>query len=157
MQLLPGLYLLNGFAYATHANFYLLRSDEGNVLIDSGTFPEDLERAEQQLAVWGLDLESVDHLLLTHAHYDHVANAAALLTLHAGAAGVSQFVDTAVARSGRKPSLGQSEAPTALHGADVRSLFETAAPPPCQAQAPAPVGISWTAPHPTARRPEVIR
>jgi hypothetical protein len=86
-----------------------------------------------------------------------LANAAALLTLHAGAAGVSQFVDTAVARSGRKPSLGQSEAPTALHGADVRSLFETAAPPPCQAQAPAPVGIHWTAPPPTARRPEVIR
>ncbi len=78
MQLLPDLYLLNGFAYATHANFYLLRSDEGNVLIDSGTFPSDLESAERQLAVWGLNLDSVDHLLLTHAHYDHVANAATL-------------------------------------------------------------------------------
>jgi len=86
-----------------------------------------------------------------------LANAAALLTLHAGAAGVSQFVDTAAARSGRRPSLSPSEAPTALHGAGARSLFETAAPPPCQNQAPAPVGISWTAPHPTARRPEVIR
>jgi len=85
-----------------------------------------------------------------------LANAGALLTLHARAAGVSQFVDTAVARSGRRPSLSQSEAPTALHGAGVRTLFETAAPPPCQGQAPAPVGISWTAP-PTARRPEVIR
>jgi glyoxylase-like metal-dependent hydrolase (beta-lactamase superfamily II) len=82
MQLLPNLYLLNGFAYATHANFYLLRSDAGNVLIDSGTFPVDLERAEQQLAVWGLNLDSVDHLLLTHAHYDHVANAATPRELH---------------------------------------------------------------------------
>jgi len=59
-----------------------------------------------------------------------LANAAALLTLHAGAAGVSQFVDTAATRSGRRPSLSQSEVPTALHRAGVRSLFETAAPPP---------------------------
>jgi hypothetical protein len=86
-----------------------------------------------------------------------LANAVALLTLHAGAAGVSQFVDTAVAQSGRWPSPSPSDAPTALHGAGVRSLFETAAPPPCEDQEPAPVGISWTAPPPTARRPEVIR
>ncbi len=63
-----------------------------------------------------------------------LANAVALLTLHAGAAGVPQFVDTVAARSGRRPPLSQSEAPTALHGADVRSRFEAAAPPPCQGQ-----------------------
>lgn len=78
MQLLPDLYLANGFAYATHANFYLLPSDQGNVLIDSGTFPGELEQAERQLSTWGLSLDGVDHLLLTHAHYDHVGNAATL-------------------------------------------------------------------------------
>ena len=78
MQLLPDVYLLNGFAYATHANFYLLSGDQGNLLIDSGTFPSELAMAEKQLELWDISLDQVDHLLLTHAHYDHVGNAAAI-------------------------------------------------------------------------------
>jgi len=78
MQILPNIYLLDGFAYAQHANFYLVHSEKGNVLVDSGSVPSDLERAEQHLSVWGISLEKVDHLLLTHSHYDHVGNAAAV-------------------------------------------------------------------------------
>ena len=78
MQILPNIYLLDGFAYAQHANFYLLHSEQGNIIIDAGTIPADLERAEQQLDKWGISLEQVDTLLLTHSHYDHVGNAAEL-------------------------------------------------------------------------------
>jgi glyoxylase-like metal-dependent hydrolase (beta-lactamase superfamily II) len=78
MQILPNIYLLDGFAYAQHANFYLVHNEQGNIVIDAGTIPADLERAEQQLSLWGISLEQVDTLLLTHSHYDHVGNAAEL-------------------------------------------------------------------------------
>jgi glyoxylase-like metal-dependent hydrolase (beta-lactamase superfamily II) len=78
MQISPNIYLLDGFAYAQHANFYLVHSEQGNVVIDAGTVPADLARAEQNLGRWGVSLERVEALLLTHSHYDHVGNAAEL-------------------------------------------------------------------------------
>jgi glyoxylase-like metal-dependent hydrolase (beta-lactamase superfamily II) len=67
---------LNGFAYAQHANFYLIQRDQANIVIDAGAIPADLGRAEQHLAKWGISLARVDTLLLTHSHYDHIGNAA---------------------------------------------------------------------------------
>lgn len=78
MQILPNIYLLDGFAYAQHTNFYLVHSSRGNIVIDAGTVAADLERAEQRLEPWSISLKNVDTLLLTHSHYDHVGNAAAL-------------------------------------------------------------------------------
>ncbi len=78
MQILPNIYLLGGFAYANHPNFYLIHSEEGNVVVDAATVPADLELAKQHMALWGISLEKVDYLLLTHSHYDHVGAAAAL-------------------------------------------------------------------------------
>lgn len=78
MQILPNIYLLDGFAYAQHANFYLIHSPAGNVVIDAGTVKADLDRAEQNLQAWDISLAKVDYLLLTHSHYDHVGNAARL-------------------------------------------------------------------------------
>jgi glyoxylase-like metal-dependent hydrolase (beta-lactamase superfamily II) len=78
MQILPNIFLLDGFAYAQHANFYLVHSEQGNIVIDAGTHAADLERAEQHLDKWSISLAKVDTLLLTHSHYDHVGNAAEL-------------------------------------------------------------------------------
>lgn len=78
MQILPNIYLLDGFAYAQHANFYLIHSEAGNIIVDAGTIPADLARAEQQLSPWNISLDTVDVLLLTHSHYDHIGNAAEL-------------------------------------------------------------------------------
>lgn len=86
-----------------------------------------------------------------------LANAAVFLTLHAGAAGVSQFVNSVAAPSERRSPLSQPEAPTALRGPGVRSLFGTAAPLPCEDRAPAAVGIRWTAGRAHARRAEAVR
>ena len=78
MQILPDIYLADGFAYASHPNFYLVRNDGRNVLVDSGTAPDDLERAERNLQHWGISLDEVDALLITHSHYDNMGNAAAV-------------------------------------------------------------------------------
>ena len=78
MQILPNVYLADGFAYASGPNFYLVRGDGLNVLVDSGTVPEDLARAERNLAGWGISLDRIDALLITHSHYDHMGNAAAV-------------------------------------------------------------------------------
>lgn len=78
MQILPNIYLADGFAYAQHPNFYVLHSRGGTIMVDSGSVPGDLDRAEAQLALWGISLDKVDYLFLTHSHYDHIGNAAAI-------------------------------------------------------------------------------
>jgi glyoxylase-like metal-dependent hydrolase (beta-lactamase superfamily II) len=76
MQILPDIYLLDGFAYASHPNFYLIHTDEGNVIVDAGTVPGDLKAAQERVRLWGISLDRVDCLLLTHSHYDHIGCAA---------------------------------------------------------------------------------
>lgn len=78
MQILPNIYLAGGFAYAQHANFYVLHNDQGTIVVDAGTVVGDLDEAERQLGMWGVSLAKVDTLLLTHSHYDHMGCAAAL-------------------------------------------------------------------------------
>ena len=57
------------FLYTQHPNFYLIHNERGTIIVDAGTVPEDLERAEAQLSVWEIFLEKVDYLFLTHNHY----------------------------------------------------------------------------------------
>ena len=78
MQILPNIYLLDGFAYAAHANFYLVHTEVGNIVIDAGTRPAELDAADQRAKMWGISLATVDTLLLTHSHYDHIGNAAGI-------------------------------------------------------------------------------
>lgn len=85
-----------------------------------------------------------------------LANAAALLSLQAGAAGVSQFVDRVSVQADREPVLGLRATPPAPRTPGVLSLFGTAPPAPCEDRAPAAVGIRWTRGHPTAQS-EAIR
>jgi glyoxylase-like metal-dependent hydrolase (beta-lactamase superfamily II) len=83
MQILPNVYLVNGFPYRRHQNGYMVRLGHALVMIDSG----DLEDAEtlglvrRNAAIWGLALEDVDYLFVTHAHFDHSSHAAALQRL----------------------------------------------------------------------------
>jgi metallo-beta-lactamase class B len=80
MQILPGVYLVNGSPYGRHQNGYLIHRDGATILIDSGDLEdaETLPEVERNAARWGIPLDQVSHLLLTHAHYDHASHAAAL-------------------------------------------------------------------------------
>ena len=79
MQIIPDVYLVNGFPYGQHQNGYLIRLGESYALIDSG----DLEHPTLGLVLhncarWGIGPEQISHLLITHAHFDHSSHAAAL-------------------------------------------------------------------------------
>jgi glyoxylase-like metal-dependent hydrolase (beta-lactamase superfamily II) len=79
MQIIPDVYLVNGFPYGQHQNGYLIRLGESYALIDSG----DLEHPTLGLVLyncarWGISPEQISHLLITHAHFDHSSHAAAL-------------------------------------------------------------------------------
>src|SRR5919201_4608533 len=80
MQVLPGVYLINGSPYGRHQNGYLVHREGATLLIDSGDLEdaETLPEVERNAARWGFRLEAVSHLLVTHAHFDHASHAAAL-------------------------------------------------------------------------------
>ncbi|MGC9347185.1 MAG: MBL fold metallo-hydrolase [Anaerolineae bacterium] len=79
MQILPDVYMVNGYPYGQHQNSYVLRLGDAIVMVDSG----DLEHPTFDLIVencarWSIEIGKVTHLLLTHAHFDHASHAARL-------------------------------------------------------------------------------
>jgi glyoxylase-like metal-dependent hydrolase (beta-lactamase superfamily II) len=56
---------------------YLLRRGDQVILVDTGTAGQESAIAEG-LRDWGLDRDSLTHVLLTHWHPDHVGSAAAV-------------------------------------------------------------------------------
>jgi glyoxylase-like metal-dependent hydrolase (beta-lactamase superfamily II) len=73
-EIVPGIHLVEGLR-AAHA--YLLISDEGQVLLDTGT-PSEADRIEREIEEGGFSLSDVKTIVLTHAHNDHVGSAAEL-------------------------------------------------------------------------------
>ena len=79
MQILPHVYLVNGFPYAQHQNSYLLDLGGTLVLIDSGDLETNvLHIVQRNCRIWGFELSQVAHMLVTHAHFDHSSHAAHL-------------------------------------------------------------------------------
>jgi glyoxylase-like metal-dependent hydrolase (beta-lactamase superfamily II) len=77
MQILPGVYLVNGFPYGRHQNGYLLKTPSGPIVIDSGDMEEgSFDTVEAACRLWGFDVRDVSHLIVTHAHFDHASHAA---------------------------------------------------------------------------------
>ncbi len=112
MQILPGIYLVNGSPFGRHQNGYLVKREGACILIDSGDLEdgETLPEVERNAALWGIRLSEVTHLLVTHAHFDHASHAAALqrrgiiivssqATAEAMAAGDERCIGFAVQRS----------------------------------------------------------
>jgi len=79
MNLYPDVYLINGFSYNRWQNGFLIKTNKGAILVDSGDlFDSSFDDVQKNCNRWDLDLSSVSHLLITHAHFDHSSHAAKL-------------------------------------------------------------------------------
>jgi glyoxylase-like metal-dependent hydrolase (beta-lactamase superfamily II) len=79
MQVVPGVYLANGFPYGRHQNSYVICTDKATVMVDCGDLEEEsFDSVVSACSRWGFGIGDVSHLLLTHAHFDHSSNAARL-------------------------------------------------------------------------------
>jgi metallo-beta-lactamase class B len=90
VQIVPGIYLVNGAPYGRHQNSYLISSGNAKILVDAGDLSpvgigngrasaaSCLPELEANAARWGVRFEEVSHLFVTHAHFDHASHAKAL-------------------------------------------------------------------------------
>lgn len=73
-QILPDIYLIEGLRTA---HVYVLASDEGLTLIDSGT-PGEVDKIVKQIEEEGYALSDIRAIVVTHAHSDHTGALAEL-------------------------------------------------------------------------------
>ena len=69
---LPDLYMLPGMV-----NVYLIKELDGYALIDTG-FPKSADQLLKAMETVGVAPSQIRHIVLTHAHPDHIGSAAAL-------------------------------------------------------------------------------
>ena len=75
MEIAKNVYQVAGYPYGTHQNVYVIKGKDALVMVDTGIDEEELALVDKNLAYWGLKDYSISHVLITHSHYDHCANA----------------------------------------------------------------------------------
>lgn len=63
---------------AEHGLSVFIKTEYGNILWDTGQSPLFIENASKM----GIDLQSIDHVALSHGHYDHTGGLDSLITLN---------------------------------------------------------------------------
>ena len=77
MQIVPNVFLVNGFPYGQHQNSYVVRLGDALVMIDSGDLLTDtFSLVQSNCTIWNIRLSQLSYLFLTHAHFDHASHAA---------------------------------------------------------------------------------
>ena len=69
-QIVPGVYCVP--FWLGYLNVYVIETPNGLALIDTGTGARSIERVAAGLDRIGRRLEDVRHVLITHAHFDHI-------------------------------------------------------------------------------------
>lgn len=75
MIVAEGVYQISGVAYGTNSNTFLIKTQKGWVLIDSGFGEFQLEVMKRNLEALGIGFRDICQVLLTHPHFDHAGNA----------------------------------------------------------------------------------
>jgi glyoxylase-like metal-dependent hydrolase (beta-lactamase superfamily II) len=120
MQVTEGVHRLTGGV----VNFYLIEEGGRLLLVDAGA-PGDWDRLVRGVADLGRGLDSLEAVLLTHAHSDHIGTAERARTT----AGVPVWVhrdDEAMARSGKAPKNDGKTRSYLLRAEFYRTLFSLA-------------------------------
>jgi len=75
MKIRDKLYLISGGSYGELGNAYLIKTENGYIMVDSSK-PEALTTIRDNLAYWKIKEEEISAVLLTHGHDDHAGCAA---------------------------------------------------------------------------------
>jgi glyoxylase-like metal-dependent hydrolase (beta-lactamase superfamily II) len=94
-QVVPGLHMIS----AGPVNMFLLESEGGYALIDTG-LPGSADAILKSLAELGKSPDAIRHILLTHAHPDHIGSLAAVKKA-TGAVAYIHAADAPIATSGK--------------------------------------------------------
>lgn len=78
MQILKDLYKLAGEEYRMIPNIFAVKAEDALILVDCGTDGREWQVVTENMRYWGIDGLPITHVLITHAHGDHVGNAAML-------------------------------------------------------------------------------
>lgn len=90
MQVLPGIYEINGSEFGRWQNTFLVDHAGATIMIDCGDMSNSpvvakdhpavngLHEVEENARIWGYELDQVSHLFVTHEHFDHCSHAAEL-------------------------------------------------------------------------------
>lgn len=73
MQICKNIFLVCGYPYSSIDNVYAIKTDQGLILVDTGTDSREYDTIMENLAYW--DLGPVTHVIVTHAHINHCFNA----------------------------------------------------------------------------------
>lgn len=114
-QIADGLFMLSGFV-----NVYLLDVPEGLTLVDAG-FPKSEGRILEAISGLGRAPGDLKHVVLTHAHPDHIGSLAAVVRA-TGARTFMHPLDIRIAESGG-PFRPMTPAPGLLPGLVFRMLI----------------------------------
>lgn len=78
MKLSEHVYNISGRAFGINSNTYAVKTSKTSILIDAGYRDKQFAVMERMLRYWGMSMDLVSDVLITHAHLDHIGNAARL-------------------------------------------------------------------------------
>ncbi|MCB9452252.1 MAG: MBL fold metallo-hydrolase [Anaerolineaceae bacterium] len=105
---------------------YIIAGSDGLTLIDTSLSPQTPQKLEPQLKMMGYQLSDIHHILITHAHPDHLGGLAAFQSLTNAHTGIHHR-DAAVVRG----AIAPRPRPEQLRGfARLMASFPAMSPPP---------------------------
>lgn len=94
--------------FSSYLNLYLIVSDNIITVVDTMLGPADVDNLEAEFVAAGWSLNQVKHILLTHAHADHIGGLPALQAT-TQAATYAHRIDAAVIRGESEPEFAYPE------------------------------------------------
>lgn len=105
-RIIDGVYGIEGL---TGGRVYVFVGQDGLVLVDTG-IPGSLPRIQKELQSINYSLQDIKHILITHAHFDHIGSVAAIKRATGARIYAYHYFDSDVIQGEaypRKPDLSQ--------------------------------------------------
>jgi glyoxylase-like metal-dependent hydrolase (beta-lactamase superfamily II) len=75
LKITDGVYQVSGIMYGTNSNTFVIQTKRGLVLIDAGFSSKQYGIMKRCLEYWGMDINEIRDVYITHSHFDHSGNA----------------------------------------------------------------------------------